>query len=118
MLECVIPILRVKDMAASITYYETRLGFEEEWRHGDMASVWRDGFSIYLNAGDQGSAGTWVWIGVEDVDSLYAEFKASGALFRQQPTNYSWGFEMRVEDPDGHVLRCASGPKADLPFND
>jgi catechol 2,3-dioxygenase-like lactoylglutathione lyase family enzyme len=52
MIECVIPILRVKDMAASIDYYVTRLGFVEEWQAGDMASVVRDGFSIYFNQGE------------------------------------------------------------------
>ena len=25
--------------------------------------------------------------------------------------NYSWAYEMRIEDPDGHVLRFGSEPK-------
>ena len=116
MIETVIPILQVKDMAASIDYYATRLGFVEEWQAGDMAAVGRDGFSIYFNQGEQGQPGTWVWIGVEDVDTLYAEYQASGATMHQTPKNYPWGFEMRIADPDGHILRFASGPKDDLPF--
>lgn len=118
MLECVIPILSVKDMAASIAYYESSLGFVQEWSAGDMASVARDGFSIYFNQSGQGQSGTWLWIGVEDVDVVYAEYQESGATILQPPTNYSWGCEMRVVDPDGHVLRIASGPKADEAFND
>ena len=31
-------------------------------------------------------------------------------------TNYSWAYEMQVEDLDGNVLRIGSEPKADRPF--
>ena len=118
MIECVIPILRVNDLAISIDYYENALGFKQEWNTGSLASVKRDGFSIYLSEGDQGQSGTWVWIGVEDIDAIHAEYQAKGAIIRQPPINYSWACEMHVEDPDGHVLRVAGGPKEDQPYND
>ena len=63
--------------------------------------------------GRGGSAATWLWIGVEDVESLYEEYKASGARILRPPQNYPWAFEMHVEDPDGHVLRFGSEPRAD-----
>ena len=71
---------------------------------------------IYLCRGGQGQAGTWVWIGVEDVATLYEEYQASGANIRQPPENFPWAYEMKVEDPDGHVLRFGSEPRPDLPF--
>ena len=61
--------------------------------------------------GNQGQPGTWVWIGVEDVESLYEEYKLKGANVLQAPENYPWAYEMRITDPDGHVLRFGSEPK-------
>jgi catechol 2,3-dioxygenase-like lactoylglutathione lyase family enzyme len=112
--ECIIPILRVSSLAASIRYYVDGLGFKVDWGGGDgsiMASVSRDGRAIMLCQGEQGQAGTWIWIGVEDIEPLFAEYSAKGAKFREQPTNYPWAYEMRVEDPDRHVLRFGSDPK-------
>jgi hypothetical protein len=76
----------------------------------------RDTAGIYLCKGGQGQPGTWVWIGVDDVDVLYQEYLTSGAKIRLQPNNYPWAYEMHVEDPDGHVLRFGAEPKKDKPF--
>ena len=76
----------------------------------------RAGF--YLCQGDQGQPGTWVWIRAEDVAALYEEYKASGAKIRHAPRNYPWAYEMKVEDPDGHILRFGSEPLSDRPFED
>jgi hypothetical protein len=59
----------------------------------------------------QGAPGTWVWIGVEDAEGLYAEFVAKGARIRSPPQNFEWAYEFQVEDPSGHVLRFGSEPK-------
>ena len=63
--------------------------------------------------GNQAQAGTWIWIGVEDVGELYEEYKVSGANIREVPTNYPWAYEMRVEGLDNRVLRFGSEPKSD-----
>jgi predicted enzyme related to lactoylglutathione lyase len=111
------PILTVADMAVSVRYYVEVLGFRNaDWGNDDFTSVNRDGAGIYLCRGGQGQAGTWVWIGVEDVATLYEEYQASGANIRQPPENFPWAYEMKVEDPDGHVLRFGSEPRPDLPF--
>ncbi len=45
----------------------------------------------------------WMFIFVENVDALYEEYQASGAIIRQKPTNFPWGVrEMNIEDLDGH----------------
>ena len=118
-LERIVPILNVKNLAASVDYYVNVLSFTKDWDWGDppnFAGVSRDDCSIMLCEGGQGSAGTWIWIGVEDAETFYAEYKACGAAIHQTPTNYPWAYEFKIEDPDGHVLRIGSSPKADQPF--
>jgi predicted enzyme related to lactoylglutathione lyase len=120
-IECIIPILRVKSLRSSIRFYEEVLGFRLDWggRSGSIvASVSRDGRAIMLCEGSQGQPGTWIWIGVEDIEPLLKAFAAKGATVLQQPTNYSWAYEMRIEDPDGHVLRFGSDAKKNLPIAD
>jgi predicted enzyme related to lactoylglutathione lyase len=111
------PILKVADMAVSVRYYVDVLGFKNaDWGNTHFTSVNRDLAGIYLCQGGQGHAGTWVWIGVEDVEVLYHEYQACGARIRHPPENYPWAYEMKVEDPDGHVLRFGSEPRSDMPF--
>jgi predicted enzyme related to lactoylglutathione lyase len=112
------PILRVADMSASLAYYLGVLGFENaDWGNEWFTRVKRDQAGIYLSRGDQGHPGTWVWIGVEDVAALHREYEASGARIRQAPRNFPWAYEMKVEDPDGHVLRFGSDPRENVPFD-
>ena len=80
-----------------------------------MVSVSRDGRGIMLCEGDQGNPGTWVWVGVSDAATLFAEYVTKGATIRRPPSNFRWAYEMHVEDPDGHVLRFGSEPR-DEPF--
>ncbi len=111
------PILNVGDLLVSVSYYVETLGFiSAEWGNNVFTSVNRDRAGIYLCQGGQGRPGTWVWIGVEDVATLYEEYTTSGARILRPPQNYPWAFEMHVEDPDGHVLRFGSEPKTDRPF--
>ncbi len=115
--ECADPILRVEDMPAAVRYYVEVLGFEQaSWGDDNFTCVTRDAAAIYLCKGDQGHTGSWVWIGVEDVEKLYEELKANGAKIRQEPTNYPWALEIRVEDLDGNVLRMGSDSKQDRPY--
>jgi len=119
LLENIAPILNVKNLAASIEYYENVLGFERgEWVTDDslFGYVERDGFGIYLSQEGQGHPGTWLWIGLEALDPLYEEFQATGANIVMEPTNFHWAWEMRIEDPDGHVIRFGTEPREDLPF--
>jgi catechol 2,3-dioxygenase-like lactoylglutathione lyase family enzyme len=110
--EGVTPILRVANIAASVEYYVTVLGFKEQWFHDtEFASICRGSCNLFLCQGDQGNPGTWVWIGVSNVQALLEEYQAKGAKIRHPPTNYPWALEMQVEDLDGNVLRMGSEPK-------
>lgn len=111
------PIFCVASLLASIEYYVRALGFQLDWEGpGNFASVSRGHCGIFLCEQDQGHPGAWTWIGVNDAESLAAEYRARGAKIRHPPTNYPWAYEMQVEDPDGNVLRFGSEPKKDEPF--
>ena len=109
------PILSVRDVPRSVRYYVYLLGFvNAEWGDDDFTLVTRDRAGIYLCRGDQGKPGTWAWVGVEDVALLHDEYTRSGATILEAPRNFSWAYEMKVRDPDGHVLRFGSEPRTDM----
>jgi predicted enzyme related to lactoylglutathione lyase len=111
------PVLRVEDMQTSVRFYVDVLGFQNaDWGSDDFTCVTRDAAAIYLCHRDQGRGGAWVWLGVEDCEPIYEDLKSRGVKILLPPTNFPWALEMRVEDPDGNVLRLGSEPKADQPF--
>jgi catechol 2,3-dioxygenase-like lactoylglutathione lyase family enzyme len=118
----VTPILRVNDLDASLNYYVGVLGFKVDWRDDDrslFASVSRDHCQCFLSVGDQGNPGSWMWIGVSDVDVLHEELLGKGAMVRHPPANYPWGSrELQIEDPDGNILRLGSENRPGEPFGD
>ena len=116
--ETMFPILNVRSVTASIRYYVEVLGFKLDWNGPAYASVSLDKHAIMLCEGGQGHPGTWIWIGVENVEALFAYYCARGASIHQELTNYSWAYEMRIEDPDGHILRFGSEPRPDLPVQE
>ncbi len=106
------PILRVENMHARLHLYVELLGFKNvAWGTDEFTSVNRDRAGIYLCKGGQGRGAAWVWIGVDDAETLHEELKARGVTIKLPPTNYPWALEMQVEDPDGNVLRLGSEPK-------
>jgi catechol 2,3-dioxygenase-like lactoylglutathione lyase family enzyme len=110
--EGVVPILNVRNFAASVDYYVHKLGFSKKWDWGNpptFGCVERGKVAIFLCEGGQGQPGVWMSIFTEDVDALHEEYKRSGAVIRLPPTNMPWGTrEMNVEDPDGHRMRMGS----------
>ncbi|MEA3186203.1 MAG: hypothetical protein QOD99_33 [Chthoniobacter sp.] len=109
------PILSVTDMAVATSYYIEVLGFTKApWSNERFGCVSRDGCSIYLASSGHGPLGAYVWVGVEDVDALYRECQASGAMVRATPANYPWARQMEVSDPDGNILRFGSDVKEAL----
>jgi uncharacterized glyoxalase superfamily protein PhnB len=123
------PILCVDNVARSLDYYISKLGFHAGW-------VWADSEQRFLEPGDkaeptfalvglgqvqlmlsqrsQGSPGMWLHIDVHQasqVDSLNELWLRNGARIIEPPTVRPWGmYEMRVQDLDGHTLRISSPP--------
>ena len=110
LIENSIPIVGVASVAASVEYYSSVLGFATDWNADSIAGVSRDGHSIYLSEGGQGLPGTWVWVGVEDLDGLHADYVASGANIIMPTTEFPHAREFHVEDPGGNVLRFGGAP--------
>ena len=115
----VVPILNVKDVAASIRYYE-KLGFTESWTWEEpptFGGVQQDGFEVHFCKDGQGSPGTWMAIWVDDVDRLHEDLATAGVDIRERPTTFAWGVrEMNVADPDGHRIRFST--PTDQPADD
>ena len=115
--ECITPILNVSNIENSLDYYVKVLGFSIAWQWGEptgFACVKRDGVEIFMCEDAQGGGACWMSIFVEDVDSLYEDYRASGANIVQPPTNFPWGVrEMNIEDPDGHRFRIGSESKGE-----
>jgi catechol 2,3-dioxygenase-like lactoylglutathione lyase family enzyme len=112
------PSLDVQDLSASVHYYVEVLGFELYVRTPSLGIVGSDGHQIHLRQGGPDSAAARVWIGVEDIAVLYEQYRARGVKIAQEPANYSWAYQMMVEDLDGNLLVFGSGPLEGEPFQE
>ena len=105
--EVVIPILRVADAAAAVSWYE-RLGFTREWEHRfepgmpAFVSIARGRARLFLSE-HQGDArpDTLIYLVVGDIDAVVAEF---GRPAGEPP----YGCEIELRDPDGNRLRVST----------
>jgi len=115
--ERITPILRVSDIQASIAWYGALFGMRRLWGaeppHEGFGAVGAEEATLMLCEGEQGCIRTWVWIGVEDVERLYERCQIEGVRVVSPPAHYPWAYEMRIEDPDGHILRVGSEPRED-----
>lgn len=117
------PVLPVADVAASAAYFRDVLGFEVDFLEGEPASHGRvktgDGSSgqpvyIHLAKAPRGevrpSGELRIHVG-DDLDGLFAAYRALGVTLVFEPVSQPWGLrEFAVRDLDGHVLRfCAEG---------
>lgn len=122
MLRQVTPILRVTSIDAAEAFYCGKLGFRRVFRFsreadgGDPAylGIERDGVPLHLSSfGGDGVFGASVYIEVDDVDALHAEFVAKGAAILHAPAAQDWARrEMYVRDLSGNTLRFANLRKA------
>lgn len=119
-IENVAPVLYVKDMALTLSFYVDILGFKNaDWGDDNFTSINRDNTGLYLCRGGQGLPGTWVWIGFDgNIFSLHENLKEKGVIIKLPPTNFSWAYEMQIEDPNGHVLRFGTDPDNSEAFAD
>jgi mannose-6-phosphate isomerase-like protein (cupin superfamily) len=108
--DAVVPILRVKDVAAAVEWYE-RLGFHmvgEAHRFFPgapaFATIAREPVYLYLSE-HEGDAppGTLVYLWRDDVDELA---EALGVHIDDNP----WARDIEIRDPDGNRLRIGTPP--------
>jgi catechol 2,3-dioxygenase-like lactoylglutathione lyase family enzyme len=111
------PIILVSDIHQASAYYAEKLGFRSYTLHGDppdFCMAWRDGLCVMLalaNAADirphwKIVRSLWnVYFWVDDVDALYAEFLASGAIIDYAIGIKPYGVkEFGVRDLDDHDI--------------
>jgi catechol 2,3-dioxygenase-like lactoylglutathione lyase family enzyme len=119
----VIPVLMSRDVGAALHFYK-KLGFGVEFQDAPAqpryAGIVRDGVALQLQWQD---AAHWAntldrpmyRFPVADLDALYAEFLAAGALPAHNPSPYHapadtpWGTrEFHFYDLDGNALQFVS----------
>ena len=115
MFKLAIPVLHVGSSASAEEFYCNRLGFRRDFAYRvDEAKtdpcymgLTRDAVEIHVSSfsGDGVSGGV-VFLLVEDVDALHAEFVTKGVSIALPPTDQTWGNrEMYVKDADGNSIR-------------
>ena len=113
MLKAAVPEIHVSTAAAARQFYSDKLGFTcaNAWRPDEtkddpcyMAFV-RDGVWLQVTS-FKGTMGTCVYVYVDDVDGLHAEFMAKGVQDLSPVMDQTWKMrEFALSDPDDNKLR-------------
>jgi catechol 2,3-dioxygenase-like lactoylglutathione lyase family enzyme len=114
------PCFMVTSLAASVSFYKDKLGFEVRHMGPDDDPFWaivgRDHISIFLKAiapditavpnHTRHEWARWdAYIFAEDPDRLFGEYRSGGVVFRQPVKDDGDGLRgFEVEDADGYVL--------------
>ena len=107
------PVLVVNDLAVSAAYFIDKLGFERDFAVPGREFLSFGNFQVILHefpdampARATGAHAFAAYARVRDVDALYADLKARGADFGEEPHSWPWGMrEFLVVTPDGHRIR-------------
>ena len=114
------PVLRVDDLARSLSFYRDRLGFAVEFEHeGFYAGVIREGCRIHLKcaapserdqAAFEAAEHLDVCVAVADAATLAAQLESLGAPLSIALRSMPYGKEFYVRDPDGYILGFIERP--------
>lgn len=111
----VIPQLRTTDLAASIRFYTTRLGFAVEFQYEDFYAGIRAGHAVfhlkrvdepdpsiaYVDAGEHFH----LYLQTDDAEATAAALKKHGVPFVKELHDTPWGTrEFAIQDDQGHTL--------------
>lgn len=113
------PVLIVKDVVKSADYFRDKLGFTQVEFYGeppDFCMTSRDNYTVMLAQVDDPKTvvvPNWkivekmwnIYFWVDDVDAIYTEFQASGAIIDYSLHTKSYGVrEFGVQDLDDHDI--------------
>lgn len=117
----------VSDMAASVAFFTTKLGFDVDFLYGDppfygqvqraearlaMRRVCEPVFVGDIRARETLLSASFTVGTKSDIEALFAEFSAAGVSFLQPLALQPWGaINFIVADPDGNLILFA-GPGA------
>lgn len=112
-----VPILFVRDVPAAAAFYESRLGFQVDFLHGEppfYGSVSRDRARLHLRFVHQTNftelaareeSLILTTIEVTNVEALFEEYESRGVELAQRLVRQPWGgHDFQVRDPDGNVI--------------
>jgi uncharacterized glyoxalase superfamily protein PhnB len=112
------PMLYVTDVTKAAEYYKNTLGFKIDYLYGKppfYGMVSRDKAGLHLRHVDKHPLNRTepdllaVSIPVQEIKSLFLEFKAAGAKFHQSLKRQPWGAtDFILEDLDGNLLNFAA----------
>jgi catechol 2,3-dioxygenase-like lactoylglutathione lyase family enzyme len=104
-------VMCVADIARSAAWYQDMLGFDASFHYGEPTfyiCMRRDNVWVHLIAQNEArrAAGQGaLCVFVADVDAIYADFIARGAVISKPPQNYDYGMrDFILHDPDGNQL--------------
>jgi catechol 2,3-dioxygenase-like lactoylglutathione lyase family enzyme len=117
--------LRVADVARSIEFYGSKLGFAVEIDKAPQFAMIRiggpAGGTIGLLVHDSGDpsgsssatprqrAGIHVELTTDNLDALYEHLMRRGVEFFEPPHDEPWERSMKAHDPDGYTIEFAEG---------
>ena len=117
-----VPVLRVRDVAATVTWYRKHLGFNAESfperAPHEFAIIERDGVQLLVRAlkgssrrrSDPHSGwDLYIWVDGLDLGRLEAAMALHGGVVRPLSPMGTSMEELEIRDPDGYVL-CIGGP--------
>ena len=117
-----VPVLRVRDVAATVAWYKRQLGFAAEAfperAPHEFAILERDGVQLLVRTAggssrmkSDGHSGwdLYLWVDGADLGRLEASMALSGEIVRPLSLMGNCMAELEVRDPDGYVL-CIGGP--------
>jgi catechol 2,3-dioxygenase-like lactoylglutathione lyase family enzyme len=116
-LKAAVPVLYVGDVTAAAQFYRDQLGFQIDFLHGHpvfYGAVSRDGACLHLKFVDEAvfrpgrvedEGLIMAFVPIDNIKALYAEYRAKGVSFTQEPTKQAWGgTDFHVRDPDGNRI--------------
>jgi uncharacterized glyoxalase superfamily protein PhnB len=113
-----VPVVATADVAATMSYYESVLGFSELFSFGRplvYAGMQRDGAQVYISQDEEladlvteRGLHPEIFLWVEDVDAWFAHHQASGAKIVEEIADRAWDARQYViEDPNGYFIKVA-----------
>ncbi len=117
-----VPVLRVRDVLATVTWYRRHLGFTADTFPDalplEFAVLERDGVQLLVRRAEESAARAadghsgwdlYLWVDGADFNRLEASLVQNGAIVRQRTAMGDHMAELEARDPDGYVL-CIGGP--------
>ena len=107
-----VPIVPVRDIEASTSWYRDHLGFDVFVAEPDYGIVGRDETWIHFCGPSEAAPDDSIRIAVQGIDDLYADCIAGGTADREvRVVEQPWGFrEFSIEDIDGRSVTFFEPP--------